>query len=82
MYKDTVADGIYRFLIRANLIVLKKQQIRRELVDITLRLSGIITQMEAYLDFSEATKHAKNSRDILSNANLLISKSINEEEAG
>ena len=67
---------------RKIMMSLNKKQIRRELVDITLRLSEIITQMEAYPDFSEATKHAKNSRDILSNANLLISKSINEEEAG
>jgi hypothetical protein len=61
---------------------LGKQQIRRELIDITLRLSEIIIQMDAYPDFPEAIKHAKNSRDILSNANLLISKSINEGEAG
>lgn len=61
---------------------LGKQQIRRELIDITLRLSEIIIQMDAYSDLPEAIKHAKNSRDILSNANLLISKSINEGEAG
>jgi hypothetical protein len=61
---------------------LNKKQIRRKLLDITLSLSEIIIHMDAYSDFSEAIKHAKNSRDILSNANLLISKSINEREAG
>jgi hypothetical protein len=61
---------------------LNKKQIRRKLLDITLRLSEIIIQMDAYSDWPEAIKHAKNSRDILSNANLLISKSINEREAG
>jgi hypothetical protein len=61
---------------------LNKKQIRRELIDITLYLSEIIIQMDAYSDWPEVIKHAKNSRDRLSNANLLISKSINEEEAG
>jgi hypothetical protein len=62
--------------------MMKKQQIRRKLLDITLSLSEIIIHMDAYSDFPEAIRYAKNSRDMLSNANLLISKSINEGEAG